>query len=431
MKKLNISVLAAAAALSASAAFAQAPAIQPVMMKQLKPDVWAGLGGSGGNSTIYVGKTGVIVVDAKQTEAGAKDLLAEIAKITPKPVTTVFLTHSDGDHVNGLVAYPASVKVIAHENNKKEQEAAIAAGGRGAPPPDRLPSQVVAKNKETTTIDGVKLELYHWGPAHTSGDLIVYNPQEKVVSTGDIVVTNRADDNPNIHMDKNGSVEGWMANVKGMVGLNADYYVTGHGDVLMKADLQRKLTAVTERRNKIAAMVKQGKSLEEIKSALPDSPAPGARGSRAAGRWTRARTGLRGRCLCGADEEENNLTRSALPPSRAGLRSTWRASLSAARSGTAGPDRQCGHQPCAHKGRRIEMGIERREKGRRAEVVRAVVDHVVHKAETSVTLEGLQEFLHIPQDAAGRIVSSLVNAGIVREVRAGLWQRVPDFPGAS
>lgn len=74
------------------------------------------------------------------------------------------------------------------------------------------------------------------------------------------------------------------------------------------------------------------------------------------------------------------------------------------------------------------MGIERREKGRRAEVVRAVVDHVVHKGETSVTLEGLQDFLDIPQDAAGRILSSLVNAGIVREVKAGLWQRVPDLP---
>ena len=35
------------------------------------------------------------------------------------------------------------------------------------------------------------------------------------------------------------------------------------------------------------------------------------------------------------------------------------------------------------------MGIERREKGRRAEVVKAVVDHVVHKAESTVTLEGL------------------------------------------
>jgi hypothetical protein len=75
-----------------------------------------------------------------------------------------------------------------------------------------------------------------------------------------------------------------------------------------------------------------------------------------------------------------------------------------------------------------QMGIERREKGRRAEVVRAVVDHVVHKAETTVTLEGLQDFLHIPQEAAGRIVSSLVNAGIVREVKVGLWQRIPELP---
>ena len=77
------------------------------------------------------------------------------------------------------------------------------------------------------------------------------------------------------------------------------------------------------------------------------------------------------------------------------------------------------------------MGIESREKGSRAEVVRAVVDHVVHKAETTVTLEGLQDFLHVPQDAAGRIVRSLVNAGLVREIRSGLWQRVPDFPATS
>ena len=126
------------------------------------------------------------------------------------------------------------------------------------------------------TIDGVKLELYHFAPAHTSGDLIVYLPAQKIVSTGDIVVTNRADDNPNIHFEKNGSTEGWLANVKGMIALNADTYVTGHGDLLTKADLQRKLTATTERRNKIAAMVKEGKTLDEIKAALPDAPAPGA-----------------------------------------------------------------------------------------------------------------------------------------------------------
>ena len=249
---------------------------QPITMKMLKPDVWAGLGGAGGNSTIIIGKTSVIVVDAKQTEAGAKDLLAEIAKITPKPVRTAIITHSDGDHLNGLVAFPEGIKIIAHENNKKEQETALAAGGRGAPPKDRLPNQVTTKTKESMTIDGVKLELYHWAPAHTSGDLVVYLPAQKIVSTGDIVVTNRADDNPNIHFEKNGSTEGWIANVKGMISLNADTYVTGHGDLVTKADLQRKVAATTERRNKIAAMVKEGKTVDEIKAALPDAPAPGA-----------------------------------------------------------------------------------------------------------------------------------------------------------
>ena len=276
--RFMLAVAACLGALATSAAAQQPPpqAPPPITMKQLKPDVWVGLGGAGGNSTIIIGKTSVIVVDAKQTEAGAKDLLAEIGKITPKAVTTVFLTHSDGDHVNGLVAYPAGVKVIAHENNKKEQQAALAAGGRGAPPPDRLPSQVVTKNKETMTIDGVKLELYHWAPAHTSGDLMVYLPSQKIVATGDIIVTNRADDNPNIHQEKNGSTAGWLTNVKGMIGLNAETYVTGHGDLLTKADLQRKLNATTARRQKIAAMVKEGKSLAEIKAALPDAPAPGA-----------------------------------------------------------------------------------------------------------------------------------------------------------
>lgn len=295
MKTLRFGLAALACCVLATAATAQqAPqAPPPLTMKQLKPDVWVGLGGAGGNSTIIIGKTGVIVVDAKQTEAGAKDLLAEIAKITPKPVTTAIITHSDGDHVNGLVAFPAGIKIIAHEGNKKEQETALAAGGRGAPPADKLPNQVVTKNKESMTIDGVKLELYHFAPAHTSGDLIVYQPAQKIVSTGDIVVTNRADDNPNIHFEKNGSTEGWLANVKGMIGLNADTYVTGHGDLLTKADLQRKLTATTERRNKIAAMVKEGKTLDEIKAALPDAPAPGAppRGAGGGGAPGAARAG--------------------------------------------------------------------------------------------------------------------------------------------
>src|SRR4051812_10510603 len=176
-------------AIATSAAAQQPPAALTV--QQLKPNVYEVEGG-GGNSTVIVGTNGVIVVDAKTTEDSGRQLVAEIAKITPKPITAVILTHSDGDHVNGLAGFPKGVQVIAHAGNKKEQETALAAGGRGAPPPDRLPSQVVTNTKQTMTIDGVRLELYHWAPAHTSGDLVVYLPDQKIVATGDIIAANRA-----------------------------------------------------------------------------------------------------------------------------------------------------------------------------------------------------------------------------------------------
>ncbi|MDE3198605.1 MAG: MBL fold metallo-hydrolase, partial [Acidobacteriota bacterium] len=158
----------------------------PFQVHQLKPNVYWVEGG-GGNSGVIVGDKGVVVVDAKTSAAGGKELLEDVAKITPKPVTAVILTHSDGDHVNGLASFPAGIKVIAHQGNKAEQERALAAGGRGAPPAGHLPSEVVTNNKETMKIEGVEFELLHWAPAHTSGDLVVYLPQEKIVFTGDII----------------------------------------------------------------------------------------------------------------------------------------------------------------------------------------------------------------------------------------------------
>ena len=52
-------------------------------MRQLKPNVYWVEGGAGANTGFVVGATGVVVIDAKQSQASAKDMLAEIAKITP------------------------------------------------------------------------------------------------------------------------------------------------------------------------------------------------------------------------------------------------------------------------------------------------------------------------------------------------------------
>jgi cyclase len=251
-----------------AAAIAQTPAAAPFVTHQLKPNIYWVEGG-GGNSTVIVGNTGVIVVDVKVSKAGGQELLDDIAKITPKPVTTVILTHSDGDHINGLAAFPAGLKIIAQENDKKEQEAAIAAGGPGAPAAANLPNQLVTKTKEALTIDGVKLELYHWAPAHTSGDLIVYLPTEKIVATGDIIATNNP--YPRIHDEKHGSTEGWITTAKGIAALDADTFIPGHGNIVTKADIQKRIADAIARRDQVKALVAQGKSLDEIKAAVGDN----------------------------------------------------------------------------------------------------------------------------------------------------------------
>jgi len=247
------------------------------MVHQLASNVYWVEGG-GGNSGVVVGDKGVIVVDAKTTPAGGKELLDDIAKITPKPVTAVILTHSDGDHVNGLASFPKGITIIAHENNKKEQEAALSAGGRGAPPADHLPNQVVSKNKENLKIDGVKIEALHWAPAHTSGDLVVYLPDQKIVFTGDIIATTLPD--PLIHLEKNGSSEGWIATTKGIAALNSDRFVPGHGDVQTKAAIQKRLADAQMKRTKIMELIAQGKSLDEIKAAVDPAPAAGKGGGK-------------------------------------------------------------------------------------------------------------------------------------------------------
>jgi cyclase len=275
MRKSNIALtlgFAGGLVLSAATALAQ-PGAQPLMVKMLKSNVYVAEGG-GGNTGIIIGDKGVIVIDAKTTPTSGMEVVDEVKKLTNKPITTVILTHSDADHVNGLAAFPKGLTIIAHANNKMEQEQAIAAGGRGAPPKDYLPTKVVTKMRESDTIDGVSMTLIHIAPAHTSGDLAVYLPDQKMVFTGDLVATTLPD--PLIHLQKHGTSQGWIDFVSALVKLDADTYVPGHGDPQTKAQVETRLKNAETKRAKIVSLVKQGKSLDEIENALGETAAPAA-----------------------------------------------------------------------------------------------------------------------------------------------------------
>ena len=251
----------------------------PLVVTKIKDNLYLAKGGPAGNDPnvgFIVGNAGVILVDNKNRADAQMAVLAEIAKITPKPVGTVILLHSDNEA--GISQLPQGLAIIAHENTKKEIEAAT---GRNAISSNYFPTKTVATS-ETMSIDGVGVQLLHWAPAHTSGDLIVYFPAQKVVFAGDVIVADFPPGGTQIHPNLHGSAAGWIETVKGMLALDADTFVPGHGGLFTKEDVRTKLLIIQDKWDKIKAMAAQGKSLDEVKTAFGEStepPKPNAQGN--------------------------------------------------------------------------------------------------------------------------------------------------------
>jgi glyoxylase-like metal-dependent hydrolase (beta-lactamase superfamily II) len=223
--------------------------------------------GAGGNSGIIVGAKGVIVVDTKVVASSGKELVADVAKITPKPITAVILTHGDIDHGVGLAEFPPGIQIIAQKATQKRMQEESAAG-HGLVPPDKVPNRAVG-DKETLQLGGTTVELLHWAPAHTDGDLVIYLPKEKIVFTGDIFTE---DPLPLIHRDLQGTSEGWLKTAQGIVALDANRFVMGHGEVQTKQALKKRLAVAVAEKKKVQQMVSQGKSLAQIQAAVNDPP---------------------------------------------------------------------------------------------------------------------------------------------------------------
>ncbi len=236
------------------------------------------VGGGVSNAGFVIGDKGVIAIDAQYFAITAKNELAEIAKITPKLVNVIILTHSDPDHINGLPAFPLGTEIIAQENAKTEMIQALADPHPNFTKPpaelkDYLPTHTV-KSREELVLDGVRVILIHTAPAHTDGDLVIFLPAQRVVFAGDLLAP-AVGPYPGIHLEKHGSSLGWIESMKALLQLDTDVYISGHGASLSHAEVAARLATAEARRAQIKALVDDHKSLEEVKQALHDVPLTG------------------------------------------------------------------------------------------------------------------------------------------------------------
>lgn len=249
---------------------------QPLSVQKITGDIYMVKGGSGSNNGFYIGEKEVLVIDSKMTGDSEKQVMEEIKKLTPNPITRIVITHSDGDHVNGLNAFPTGLKIYAHPQTKKDMEEASKAPNTQYLR-DYLPNEVCSPcmpSKESAVVFRIgreEVRFYFFGAAHTSGDLVVYFPVEKVAFIGDLVFLGR---DPLIHRQKGGTSTGYINTLQSILALDADTFISGHNDPLTRQDIQGLYTSMAEKRDKVKAMISDGKSLDEIKKAFGVQDAP-------------------------------------------------------------------------------------------------------------------------------------------------------------
>ena len=183
----------AVSAYQAPPAASPTPGPKVVEVEKIKDNLFM-LKGGGGNTAVFVGTSGVVVVDTKLPGWG-QPILDKIKELTPKPVTTIINTHTHGDHVSGNVEFPATVDIVTHENTKANMDKMIVptgvppaavgpnvfqtSGGKGMPKRTFKDTLTLAKGPD-------QVDLYYFGRGHTNGDAWVVFPALHVMHAGDI-----------------------------------------------------------------------------------------------------------------------------------------------------------------------------------------------------------------------------------------------------
>ena len=229
--------------------------------------------GLGGNIAVNIGADGVFIVD-DQFPVVMPRIRKAIGELGGDGIDFAVTTHWHFDHAEGNVALgPAGTWLIAHENSREMMKTdhvinlVVSAYEQKAYPESAWPD-ITFDDDMQFHLNGQTIDLMHFGPAHTTGDTAVIFQGSNAVHLGDVF--NNAG-YPFIDAGNGGGLEGLIEFCKQTL-LNIDedtVVIPGHGPVTDYNALSDYIEMLSVVRDRMIALIDEGKSLEDVYAAKP------------------------------------------------------------------------------------------------------------------------------------------------------------------
>jgi cyclase len=232
----------------------------------------------GANAGIIIGQDYLVAVDSLMSAREAQRFMKDIRKISKKPVKFLIDTHGHLDHTLGNSEFAKhGAIIISQENDQKNMQKAGAgmlqyAKQSGLTDQDLKGTRLAYPTltfKERLTLDlgNKKIEIHYPGPSHTTGSVLVYVPQEKVLFTGDILFT---DFHPFLG---EANIEGWEKVLDAIMAMDVEKIIPGHGPISSKKDVAEMKSYLSVFDQKAKELTAQSQDLNfiaaEMKKSLP------------------------------------------------------------------------------------------------------------------------------------------------------------------
>ena len=245
--------------------------------------------GTGANTTVQIGKDGVLIVDP-QTADLSSQLITAIRQLSDQPIRYLINTQFGEDHTGG------------NANVAKAGERLVPTGGAGGLgrvlgqtadsaqifshldvltrmtkqgiPSEYWPTDTFSTPKKELFLNGEAVQIIHEPSAHSDGDTITFFRRSDVISTGDIFITTGY---PVIDLEHGGSINGVLDALNQIIDLaipqekqeGGTMIIPGHGRLCDEADVVEYRDMLTIIRDRVQDMIGKGMTLQQVEIARP------------------------------------------------------------------------------------------------------------------------------------------------------------------